>query len=42
MFVVGAARSLMDIGVFEAIPAHGSASATNLAAACDAEKQLIG
>jgi hypothetical protein len=40
--VVSAARALMEIGVFEAIPAHGSIGVAELAGKCEADEALIG
>ncbi len=40
-FVIGATRSLMEIGVFEAIPIEGTRSAKQLAAHCDADEALL-
>lgn len=42
LFVASAIRALMEIGVFEAIPAHGSIGITELAHRCEAEEALIG
>ena len=40
--MASAARALVEIGVFEATPAHGSIGITELAERCEADESLIG
>ncbi len=40
--MASAARALMEIGIFEAIPARGSTGITELAERCEADEALIG
>jgi hypothetical protein len=42
MFVMSAIRALMEIGVFEAIPASESIGIKELAEICQADESLIG
>lgn len=41
VYVAGAARALMEIGVFEAIPPSGSIHISELAAKCESDESLI-